>query len=83
MSIGGKTSASTTTWSSGGYSLQLAPGTYNVTATGAFGTDFLGTFTLSASNNIEADAMIPTPEPSSLGLMLLGAAGMLARRRRG
>jgi hypothetical protein len=82
MSIGGNTSASTTTWSSGGYSLQLAPGMYNVTATGAFGTDFLGTFTLGA-NNIEADAINPTPEPSSFGLMLLGAAGMLARRRRG
>ncbi len=78
--IAGGATAQTTTWSSGGYSLQLLPGTYTITAAGAFGTAPLGTVTISTAN-VEVDAINPTPEPSSLSLVLLGTVGLLRRRR--
>ncbi|HET6246574.1 MAG TPA: CAP domain-containing protein [Tepidisphaeraceae bacterium] len=75
------TPQSTTTWSSGGYSLQLAPGTYIITATGPFGTVGLGDETL-ATDNVELDVVNPAPEPGVIGLFAIGAMGLLARRRR-
>jgi hypothetical protein len=78
---GGGGAQTTTTWSSGGYSLPLAAGTYVITATGSFGTDNLGTDTLT-TQNVEADLALPAPEPASLGLILIGSVGFLRRRRR-
>lgn len=49
---GGGAASSVTTWSSGGYSLQLANGTYNVTASGPgiAGTRSLGQVTMNSLN---------------------------------
>ena len=70
----------TTTWSAGGYTLALLPGTYNVTATGTG----LGTVTVNnvvmGSQNVEED-FTPgaAPPPSSPGF----ATGTLFRDRNG
>ena len=54
---GGGSGQATSTWSSGGYTLQLAPGTYNVSAVGEFGTYNLGGISISSAN-IKLDARI-------------------------
>jgi len=59
---GGGSAYSTTTWSSGGYSLELPPGNYNVTATdpGVYLPVNLGTVTI-GSSNVKMDAVNLTP----------------------
>lgn len=80
--VGGGVPAVTTTWSSGGYTLPLAPGTYDVIATdpGVFAPVNLGNVTI-GNMNVALDIVNPTPEPATLSLVGLAALGLLARRR--
>ena len=63
--------SSTTTWSSGGYTLRLAPGTYTVTAGGSLGSPITyGSVTI-GSQNVKRDfvpgenpPVSPTPTPA-------------------
>jgi Cysteine-rich secretory protein family len=54
---GGGSNQAVSTWSSGGYTLQLAPGTYNVSAAGDFGTVNMGGISISSAN-VKLDARI-------------------------
>jgi hypothetical protein len=70
---------STTTFGSGGYTLQLDPGNYDVKFTGT-GVNFdAGVFGIS-TQNIKVDDVVP--EPTSLGLLLLATPYLLRRKRR-
>lgn len=56
-------SFTTTTWASGGYSLQLAPGTYNVTASGGGLSGTVGYSQVAIANlNIDRDFTNATPQ---------------------
>jgi uncharacterized protein YkwD len=73
----------TTTWSAGGYTLALPPGTYNITATGGgIGTVAVNN-TVIGSQNVEVDftpgATWPPPPPASPGW----ATGTVFRDRNG
>jgi hypothetical protein len=73
--VGGGPAFTVNTWASGGYALPLAPGTYSVSATGAFGTFDMGPATIS-TQNIKRDAKLRAT--SNAGLSGLGlSAGTL------
>jgi hypothetical protein len=80
--VGGGVPITATTYGSGGYSLQVPPGTYTVSATGPFGTTPVGVANVTAQN-VKVDVINPIPEPGSLALVCAGVfGGVMGRRRR-
>jgi len=73
---------STTTFASGGYSLRLAPGTYDVVFSGPGFQRLVAGFDFTGGQNVKLDALVP--EPSGLVLLALGLVALLplVRRRR-
>jgi hypothetical protein len=72
---------STTSWSSGGYTLQLPAGSYNVTASGgALAQSLISTVTIS-SENVKAD-FVPGVTPPATNLSLPTATLTRAKRNR-
>ncbi len=70
---GGGTALTTTTFASGGYSLQLADGTYDITASGAFGTTAAVTVIVAGANK-KLDFVDPQAS-SGVDIVDDGAAG--------
>ncbi len=73
----------TTTYGSGGYSLQVAPGAYDVQFVNGLGQIFSTTVNWSGAENFKLDVINPVfvPEPGTCVLLGFGAM-LLARRRR-
>jgi hypothetical protein len=76
----------TTTWAAGGYTLQLAPGTYNVTfSLAGFQSQTFNSVVI-GSQNVKLDyfnpVAAPIPEPAVAAMLGLGVAGLLVFRRR-
>ncbi len=73
--------ASTTTFASGGYSLALAGGTYDVQFSGAGYDFFMDDYTFGGGANQKPDFIAAqVPEPEQVALMLAGLGAALLRR---
>ncbi len=74
----------TTTWSSGGYSLELPNGTYDVRFTSGGTVYEIPNVVLANGENTKLDAINAIPEPHTLALSLCGLAVLagIAHRRR-
>jgi hypothetical protein len=73
--VSGGASLTTLTWNSGGYSLRLPQGSYNITAAGTFGAVKMGSITI-AAKNIKLDATNPSAQSSSFSNSDFNADGI-------
>lgn len=73
---------STTTWDSGGYSLELPPGPYRIVASGPGLTERVLSSVSIGSDNVKIDFLAQIPEPQAIVMAMFAAIPLIGLRRR-